>query len=153
MPPPSSGGAGVDVVMGEGMADRHVMQNASNASDESITRKRGRNSKKQQTSRANTEPELLKEFAELLADGASATKALELAEKILTHRKKTTSAADGRTAGELVKEAVKEVLTEYGLTPQSQAKGPTYAAVAMRGMDTGLTREGDSSQIREGNHS
>ena len=96
MPPPSSGGAGVDVVMGEGMADRRVLQNASDASDASITRKKGRNSEKQQASRANTEPELLKEFAELLADGASATKALELAEKILTHRKKTTSTADGR---------------------------------------------------------
>jgi hypothetical protein len=140
MPPPSSGGTGVDVVMGEGMADRCVVQNASDASDASITRKKGRNSEKQQTSRANTELELLKEFAELLADGASTTKALELAEKILMHRKKTTSAADSRIAGELVKEAVKEVLTEYGLTSQSQAKGPIYAAVAMWGMDTGLTR-------------
>lgn len=48
---------------------------------------------------------------------ASTTKVLELIKKILTLRKETTSIADRHTARELVKKAVKEILTEYRLTP------------------------------------
>jgi hypothetical protein len=128
MSPPSSGNTSRDVVMGEDPVDRRIMQDPS---DTSNTRKKGKNGEKQQGKGKNTEPKLFKEFAELLADGTSATKALELAEKILTFRKQTTSAANSRIAGELIKDAIKEVLTEYRLAPQSQAKGATYAAVAM----------------------
>jgi hypothetical protein len=93
-------------------------------SDISITRKKGENGGKQQGNGENTEPELLKEFAELLADGVSTTVTLELAEKILILRKQTMSAADSHIAGELIKGAIKEVLTEYGLAPQSKLKEP-----------------------------
>ena len=107
----------------------HDMPSTSNASKASAT------SKKQRTSRAYTKPELLKEFTGLLADGASATKALGLAEEIFKLRKGAAHATDDCATGELIKRAVKETLAEYGLAPQGQAKGgTTYAAVVMRGL-------------------
>ena len=48
------------------------------ASNASLRTNNGAKVQKQRTSRARTETDLLKDFTELLADGASAAKALEL---------------------------------------------------------------------------
>ena len=48
------------------------------ASNASLETKNGAKGQKQWTSRARTETDLLKDFTELLADGASAAKVLEL---------------------------------------------------------------------------
>jgi hypothetical protein len=112
------------------------------ASNASATGKNGGKGEKRRASRVYTEEELLKEFTGLLADGASAAKALGLAKKIIERREGATHATDDGVTGDLIKRTVKEALAEYGLVPQGQAKGgTTYAAVARQGVaGAGLTR-------------
>jgi hypothetical protein len=72
----SSAGAYID--MGETPLSAVGRRDTPSASNASLETKNGAKGQKQRTSRARTETDLLKDFTELLADGASAAKALEL---------------------------------------------------------------------------
>ena len=74
-----------DVEMGETLPSSVGRRSTPSASDASATSKNGEKGEKQRAGRAYTKAELLKEFTGLLADGASAAKALELAEEIIKH--------------------------------------------------------------------
>src|SRR5438045_7883976 len=139
---PSSSDAGRDIVMGETLMSSVGGCDTTSMSNALATRKNGGKGERQRMSRAYTEPELLKEFTGLLADRASTTKALGLAEEIFKLRKGAAHVTDDCATGELIKRAIKETLAEYGLAPQGQAKGgTTYMAVAMRGVaGAGLTQ-------------
>jgi hypothetical protein len=136
-----SSGAAEDVDMGETPPSSLGRRGTPSASHTSTTSKNGTRGEKQRPSRAHTKPELLKDFIELLADGASTAKALELAEEIMKCRKGAMYATDDRTTENLIKRTIKETLAEYRIAPQGQTKGATtYVAAAMRGMvSMGLT--------------
>ena len=80
-----SNGAAEDVDMGETPPSSVGGRDTPSASHASTTSKNGARGEKQRPSRVRTEPELLKDFIELLADRVSAAKALELAEEIIKH--------------------------------------------------------------------
>ena len=71
-----------DVEMGETLLSSTRRHNTPSASDASATSQSSERGEKQWSGRANTETELFREFTGLLADGASAARALKLAEDI-----------------------------------------------------------------------